>query len=872
MPRSPVLIVLGLALLAVIWFSIPGDDEPPTKAPDAPLEEPPAASAPALVGRSHGDGLREALDASVNAFESNATAPTHSTHYLGTVLGPDGKPVPNASIFEWKKTRIVDTAVRSDPEGRFALSLTKGRVRVYVRATGLWPVDAAVSLYRGRHATIELAPAYPVHVTVTDLGAAVPLEGAVVRSSCGDEQANEPGWPVRHTDIATTDAQGRATVMATRGSTKLVVSKTGYATRKSKEILVTPKGADVTIGIGRGGSISGRIVDPDGQPVAGAKIHGVSEPRFSAYATTDAQGRFRFDEVPTLADAKSSVDHSRSAVLSVRTKAWAPQAWRVEHPERGQTVETEFQVRPPRVVRGRALREDGTPASGIHVVLEPKDWTWFAAERLFAPAAETTTDQTGHFVLQPVAPGKSEIRAYWPNRGGFFDEIECVVAGEGPDTEVVLNEHVAGKRRTDVRVLDADGNPLDDVRVEAQQPGSDDHIASERTNEHGWARFARLPAAPIELSVRPDGHFERRQPVDLTHRDGGDVVIRLPAGEITGVVTTLDGTPTPAEILAEYTPADADEDAPWRPQYVKTGTDGRFRIRGLVPGRVYEVSDFMHDTLLAGPLRFRAGDKLRWVIGTREQAERLRPVVRLLSTAGDEIEEAWIRVDENSEEAAGFTPAGKALYWAPYAALRKATLYVHTEDYRLVVLRDVALKPGPQPTELRIPLDRGATLRGRVVDEDGERVEGYIVEVGGREYFDHEGGAFEVRGLADGATIVRVRGGLFHPTEKEVVVSASRPTDVVIRVRAAGALVIVTKAKVDDEPQVELRREVDEEVVKGEIIRAFGMNGGVRGVAQMGSLVPGRYVIAVVWKGQRHDLGDVEVVAGEVKRIEFIPK
>ncbi|HEY7312754.1 MAG TPA: sigma-70 family RNA polymerase sigma factor [Gemmataceae bacterium] len=126
---------------------------------------------------------------------------------------------------------------------------------------------------------------------------------------------------------------------------------------------------------------SGRVLDPDDKPVAGAKVYYYfitrQEARLPVRATTDAQGRFAFTltpkDVPLSADAERS-DPRKSGHVVVKADGFTF-AW---HGIAKQQTDLTFHVAPDdNPVVGRIINLEGKPLAGLRVTA----WSAAAPEK-----------------------------------------------------------------------------------------------------------------------------------------------------------------------------------------------------------------------------------------------------------------------------------------------------------------------------------------------------------------------------------------------------------------------------------------------------------------------------------------------------------
>jgi RNA polymerase sigma factor (sigma-70 family) len=287
-----------------------------------------------------------------------------------------GRPVGGATV---KAT--LDEATRNgatDSAGRHVVTVPDTGVTylaVHVRKEGYVPVVANWQLPRndGTAAlpasyTIPLEPATSISGLVKDPEGR-PVAGATVYVLVPRGPATEPGV-LAHIDIwdepCPTDARGRWRCNLVPSDLKAPWLRVVHAdfvstavTSDDAALLASLRDGSAVISLARGLPVTGRVLDAQDRPVAGAAV-GLGESRAGwlfSETTTDAGGRFRFA-------------HTRSGrtVLTVQAKGHAPDLKEFEVVDGLPPLE--FRLGPPRTVRGRVVNEAGEPVGGTRVVTD----------------------------------------------------------------------------------------------------------------------------------------------------------------------------------------------------------------------------------------------------------------------------------------------------------------------------------------------------------------------------------------------------------------------------------------------------------------------------------------------------------------------
>ena len=139
-----------------------------------------------------------------------------------------------------------------------------------------------------------------------------------------------------------------------------------------------------------GGSITGRVVDPEGQPVVGAVILNTGRSSDLERETkTVPDGRFRLDDL---------FEGSLGKEVLVRGKGFAPKRQKVETGPPERPAEVTISLERGHRIKGRVIDEKGRPLEGVRV--------YFAnANHGFSDGGRATTDGEGRFAFDSLPAG-----------------------------------------------------------------------------------------------------------------------------------------------------------------------------------------------------------------------------------------------------------------------------------------------------------------------------------------------------------------------------------------------------------------------------------------------------------------------------------
>jgi len=493
----------------------------------------------------------------------------------------------------------------------------------------------------------------------------------------------------------------------------------------------TTDGIDATLV--RGGSISGRVVDPDGSGIGGACVMAGTTQTFHRSATTAPDGTYSLRGLP---DGSYSVQFRGCGDGS-----WVGE-WYDDQPSaptpvvvtnRGDVTGIDAELAPGGQVAGRVTSEGGQPLADVCVGS--------------GGLAHASTGTDGTYVLRGVPAGANVIsftfcgsegagylQEYYDDQAAFDDATSVdVVVGEtttGIDAALAPGGAIAG------RVLDGQGLPAVDACVHAVTGGSG-RLAG--VSPQGTYVLRGLPAGPIKVGfsmpcfAEPTSWWEGRS----SAAEADDVVVVL--GEtvtgIDGVVGQSTSIHTPTAILTA-TPASgavpltttlsfeaADNEGGTLAYQVDFG-DGSSRSTGELQ-EPYEVVDLEHT--YESPGAFTARVTLRDGEGNVGRADTVVRVGELPSapayvqaTPGDQqVELLWPAPYEGSSPLEAYVMATEQLTasgWdqvrvdetEPHETTATVTGLQNGETYRFAVSARNASGEGPSGTSPSV-IPKGAT-------------------------------------------------------------------------------------------------------------------------------------------------------------------
>jgi uncharacterized GH25 family protein len=525
--------------------------------------------------------------------------------------------------------------------------------------------------------------------------------------------------------------------------------------------------------------LAGRVIDAvSRRPLAGALVWLSPDP--GAFARTDVNGQYR------LAALEADASH-----LQAEAAGHLPLAQRFRWKSGGSQRGPSLSLDPASSLAGIVVDAAGKPLPGAQVQAVARS---AVRQRTFArsgtPERRAAAGPDGRFRLGKLLAGEAwQVRATHP---GFAPSRLTLPPLEKSRSDLRL---VLGRGRTAFgRVIDRAEKPVPGAEVSLlANPDSWDTA----TGPEGGFEVRALPAGPVDLRVRKSGFVPvlvRAIPIP-----GGEgpfnlgMVILEPGVILRGLVTDREGRPVSgaevhrvpdllrAEIAARAGALSREPDA-------STGVDGRFEIPDLRRGdRVnlfVRASGYAPGSL--GGVTVPPAKPVRVVLdrGARVAGRVVdpedRPVVganiELLShRPGEErglIRRAGTSLSAQSDADGRFAFEGVT----PGAA----DLSVTAEAFQPAKLADLPV-PARGVEDLKVVLERGAVIEGRVLTAAGDPVEDGRVTCGNAASVSDADGAYRLEGVPSGPQTVRLLHRDYLPFDKKLNVQpGTNPLDLIL--------------------------------------------------------------------------------------------
>jgi protocatechuate 3,4-dioxygenase beta subunit len=644
----------------------------------------------------------------------------------GRVLDSGGGPLPGARLTAMAITGgpergyEVRALVRAttDPAGSYLLALGRGQYVVQVEADGYVSGGDGLILEADTTKDFRLDPAAMITGRVLERAGGRPVPGAEV-------EAREPGRGTFYSSraaamkarkIAISDGAGDFRLTGLAAAAYVLEAHQGALVGESAEVRASPGQAmeGVTILCDASFSVAGRVTLPGGGVPERAFVSARTLRRMSSEpsAQVDASGAFRLEGlVPGNYELEVSTMQARSARKQVRI---------TDRDLTGVVIE----MGEEQLVTGVVLGPRGQPVAGARVSLDVE------VERRGSTNGGIT-DGNGRFRIGAPETGPVTLHAYQPEMGSAEWGPQPLAAAMAVPITLKLQPGVV----VTGQVRFEDGRPVAAARVRASQIAGG-MGASMEADAGGDGRYVLrgLRPGPVALEASAPHTFSAAEPTELQLAAGEqktvDLVVPV-ARPLRGRVLLPDGRPAAgARVTANVSgrsssrqPADTCDDK------------GAFSIDDLEPASRYDV---------LAELPGYADARAEKVSAKAPLVLRLTPESSLagvvVGPAGRPVVdfELWVRsaVGGESERRVDVTTLHDAR-----GAFALRALPPGQYDLRAIAPDGlggslaVALAAGEHKRDLRIRIEAGITVRGRLVDhESGRPLAGVTVRAstGGR--------------------------------------------------------------------------------------------------------------------------------------------
>lgn len=374
------------------------------------------------------------------------------------------------------------------------------------------------------------------------------------------------GMPLRSAWVSDLDGNFRLEDVPP-GRLRLLARHPDFVEASSGEVGLAPGGGvAVNLVMARGASLSGRVLDELGRPVARARVDAVSRRAGALSALTASDGSFSFRAVPPRLDLLVARPEQRQRFVLRRALQLAP----------GEARDVELSLPPERAPLLVLVRDDdGRPLLGASVSL-------LSLAPDLPLRLQGESDARGETQLADAVGIPATLRVLAKGFRAFDAELDPVPAR----VEVALSRGVTVLGR----VTQAGGRQ--GVRGADVVLLQDGERRSATTDENGDYELEGVALGPAILSIRHAALSSQTWEVDIAPGPRPDRALDLEpidlveAAVASGRVVDARGAPVPGArvgvgLVPAFVPAGAK-----LPGFVETDALGRFELRDLAPGKL----------------------------------------------------------------------------------------------------------------------------------------------------------------------------------------------------------------------------------------------------------------------------------------------
>jgi 5-hydroxyisourate hydrolase-like protein (transthyretin family) len=461
----------------------------------------------------------------------------------------------------------------TDAAGAFRVPhLVAAQFDVRAEAEGFVVGRTTVNLADGKPVVVEMSPEMTIEGVVA-YADGVPLEGVTVQVLVGGQGIRTFGSMQESQPSATTDSNGAFRLSGVGEGTYTLDVRPQWGSDLNFRPLrvdgVAAGARGVKVVAERGGSITGRVADPQGHPIPAAYISAgpVQKPGVAMTGNEWRNAQTKSDGTFTLTGLAEG-PYNLQVMLMNGAGGGGYRPVNVPNVAVG-TKDLAVVLEPGLSISGVVNDADGRPISQMAIQATPTNGSG---------GGNAYTDYDGKFTISGLAAGAYRLEvAQWggSNQAYVLDAQSTYAAG------TANLRLVAGKGVTITGTLvDESGNPVGGGFVNAAAKGVNNRYAQGKGD--GTFEIVGVAAGQsYELSAQVQGRVNARVPDVLA--GSKDVRIVLAKGmEATGKLSDASGKPM-ASASISFSRTGGGQN-----QWVQTGADGRFTVGGLADG-VYDA-------------------------------------------------------------------------------------------------------------------------------------------------------------------------------------------------------------------------------------------------------------------------------------------
>jgi RNA polymerase sigma factor (sigma-70 family) len=471
------------------------------------------------------------------AKQASATAPEVGTVFFRVVDRSTKQPLAGVTLKVFIDGKVV-RELTTDESGRLVIPLPRekfNRLWVTARKDGLAPMkvylwQSAPELEVPRSYALPMAHGTSVGGVVRD-EEGHPIEGVVVKPF-EKESRNRVREVLDFDDVsARTDQEGRWHIdlipenvdfrdldfSFSHADYLTPIDSSRYQATATREQLLDRSGVTVLY---RGVSVTGRVLNREGRPIAGASVR-LGRNEFHPTGKTDSYGGFRFKNAA-----------AGESLLTIQASGYAPEVKLLQI--RGGLAPLEYLLGKGRTIKGQVFDSQGRPLAGASIVTS----LWDPRQSL---DGRYQTDATGRFVCDNAPSAAVELTAFKEGYAAAYQKLEP------SENTPVFKLAPASRLRIKGTVTDAaTKEPIETFTVVPMVNGGDTLILDYAKAHHG-GRYSFADATngqPYRIRIEAKGYLPATSP-EYQH-DGGEQIFdaRLKKGPwVDGIVRGPNGLP-----------------------------------------------------------------------------------------------------------------------------------------------------------------------------------------------------------------------------------------------------------------------------------------------------------------------------------------
>lgn len=353
------------------------------------------------------------------------------------------------------------------------------------------PVRGEVRAGEETEVELRLPPGFTLKGRVLDVDRTPVADAEVYLWPC----INDPdqGWV-----MARSDARGEYSVRGLETGLNFLSARAAGRAPTVQRLVMSNEGATVEVDLvfeERGGAIVGRVLDPEGAPVADAVVVLGGEEGFGLRRLPDGtEGRAPAGQRRiTAADGTFACEGVAAGSMAVLARGRGLAPWRgTVEILAGRQSELEIRLTKGARIEGVVRDATGKPVERAEVEVD-------SVASLAGSYRRTKAD--GAFTLYGLAPGEIELRVEHEKFGASKSKV-TVADGATSQVEIVLEQGLSLKVRIDGPSADWTGGY---VRATGTQADGRGYWRSELIDASGVVEFEGCPTEPMELELFAPG-------------------------------------------------------------------------------------------------------------------------------------------------------------------------------------------------------------------------------------------------------------------------------------------------------------------------------------------------------------------------------